>query len=238
MRALGLLLVAAVAAAEEDLTPREGSGWAGFPTGSWVKVLNTFTSPGKPPTISQVTTTLSRAEGGNLTLSSVETNILKLETKREQVVPATGEAGAGERQSKPEKLPDETVEAAGRKFACAVQRVTVTGAQGRRVITTWTSASPALLVKKSVVTLDGKGATIASEGLTLESVAATHEIGGKKIRCVGYRTESSNAATRQEGTALLSRDVPSGTVRMETKLFVGEREAGTLLSELREFEVK
>ena len=39
MRLLALLLLVAAA---EDLTPREGSGWAGFKPGSFVRIKNTL----------------------------------------------------------------------------------------------------------------------------------------------------------------------------------------------------
>jgi hypothetical protein len=216
MRILLLLLVAAAA---EDLTPREGSGWAGFKAGSFVRIKNTRVQTGRmlAPTITKMT--LAKVETTRLTLSIQAENALGVSDEAQQVVvSASGEAGPGEKE-KEEGSGEEEVAVAGKAVPCDRVQITVTGAAGKRVITKWIARDPKVIVKRVTVTYDLEGKESARETILLQSlVPEERAVGARKARCVKYATERVEAGYEFKGTAYLSRDVPGGLVWSEDEV--------------------
>jgi hypothetical protein len=216
MRILLLLLVAAAA---EDLTPREGSGWAGFKPGTWVRIKNTRVQTGRmlAPTITKMT--LAKVETTKLRLSIEAENALGVSDEAQQVVvSASGEAGPGEKE-KEEGSGEEGVAVAGKAVACDRVQVTVTGPAGRRVITKWIARDPKVIVKRVTVTSDLEGKEMSRETILLQSlVPEERAVGEGKARCVKYATERKEAGYEFKGTAYLSRDVPGGLVWSEDEI--------------------
>jgi hypothetical protein len=216
MRILALLLVAAAA---EDLTPREGSGWAGFKPGTWVRIKNTRIQTGRmlAPTIARMT--LAKADTTRLTLSIEAENALGVSDEAHQaVVSASGEAGPGEKE-KEVGIGEEKVDVAGRAVACDHVQVTVTGPAGKRVVTKWIARDPKVIVKRVTVTYDIEGKESARETILLQSlVPEERAVGERKARCVKYATERREMGYEFKGTAYLSRDVPGGLVFSEDEV--------------------
>jgi len=214
-----LLLLLLVTAAAEDLTPREGSGWAGFPVGTWVRIKNTNVQTGRmlAPTITKMT--LAKADAKTLTLSFVAENALGVSGEaQQQVVPMSGEAGPGE-TAKEEGLGEEEVPVGGKVVVCDRVRVTVTGPAGKRVITKWTGRDPKVLAKRLTITYGADGKESARETLLLRSLTPEdRDVGGRKARCIKYATGRTEAGYEFKGTAYLSRDIPGGLVWREDEL--------------------
>jgi len=237
MRVWALLFLAAFAGAE-DLRPRPGSGWAGFRAGSWVRIKRTAIVTGGVPRVAIWKTSLGKVGKQQLTLETVSKNALGIESKTSQQVPRTGEASAGEKQ-KVEKLKNEVVMAAGKRLDCTRERFTVTGPQGKRVITVWTATEPQVSPKRAEVHYDAAGKLVYRVTRLLISLNERRQVGSQTIRCVKYKTQLSyrngNVAT---GVALTSREVPGGLVWMEDETFQGPRKILTTRVELLAFKAK
>jgi len=216
MRLLVLLLILA---GVEDLTPREGSGWAGFATGTWVRMKNSRVQTGRmlAPTITKMT--LAKADTTSLTLSIETENALGVAPEAQKwTVPASGEAGPGEKE-KEEGSGEEEIPVAGKRVACDRVQVAVTGATGKRVITHWIARDPKVVVKKVTVTTDLEGKETARETILLQSlVPEERTVGDHKVKCVKYATERKEAGYEFKGTAYMSRDVPGGVVFREDEI--------------------
>jgi hypothetical protein len=215
MRILVLLLLAA---APEDLTPREGSGWAGFPAGTWIRLKQTRLQPGKMlvPTITRYA--LSKADAKTLTLAIKTENALGVSNEVQQVVvPATGDAGTGETE-KVEGLGEEAMRAAGKDLLCDKVQATVTGPAGKRVVTKWIARDPKVFAKRVTVTYGVDGKEASRETLLLLSLSEERTVGDRKIRCVKYERKLSEADFEWQGTAYLSREMPGGLVWSEDEI--------------------
>lgn len=216
MRVCALLFLAAnLLAGAQDLRPREGSGWAGFRVGSWIRMKRSAVQPGKVPTVAIWKQSLTAVGKRTLTVEMVSKNALGMEQKHSQQLPRTGEAGPGEKQ-KVEKLGNETVVAAGKRLDCTRRRTTVTGPSGKRVITVWTAAEPQVLAKRSEVHYDATGKLVYRVTRLLSSLSVSRKVGSRTIRCVAYKTRLSHQnGDVVTGTAHTSREVPGGLVWME-----------------------
>ncbi len=226
MRLLVLLLLAA---APEDLTPREGSGWAGFPPGTWVRLKQTRLQPGRmlAPTITRIS--LAKADAKTLTLAITTENALGVSDAVQQaVVPATGDAGPGETE-KVEGLGEEAVKAAGRELLCDRMQSTVTGPAGKRVITKWIARDPKVFAKRVTVSYGIDGKEASRETLLLLSLAEERTVGSRKIRCVKYEKRLTEAGFEWHGTAFLSREMPGSLVWSEDEV----RQQGAVVLTLR-----
>ncbi|MGQ0612601.1 MAG: hypothetical protein ACT4PV_02465 [Planctomycetaceae bacterium] len=241
MRAVRMLLLlagAALAAPPEDYTMREGSGWAGFLKGSWIKVKTSLWIAGRAPSVSVTTSRLVEVTADALTIEMSSVEALTGEEKSRLVLPARGEAGPGEKEERLETLGDEAVFACGKSMACGRSRVTVTGKDGKRVVTLWTAREPRVVVKRVVETFDAKGAIAGMESWLLTSLAETHTVEGRQLRCLAYATRSKDARGDGEGTALVSRSVPQQTVRFDLKMTREGVTTYTLAVQLLDFEAK
>jgi hypothetical protein len=233
MRLLALvLLIAAV----EDLTPREGSGWTGFEAGSSVRIKTTRIQPGRmlAPTITKMT--LAKAGAKELTLAIEAENALGVSDEAQKVVvPASGDAGAGE-QEKVEGSGEEEIAVGTKRVPCDRVRVTVTGSAGKRVITKWIARDPKALAKRVTVTHDAEGKETGRETILLQSlVPEEREVGRRKVACLKYATERKDAGYDFKGTAYLSRDVPGGLVWSEDEITKDGEVVLTQRSEVLEY---
>jgi len=232
------LLSTLLLAAPEELTLREGGGWAGFKAGSRIKTRTSFVGSDGKPSISVATQTLRKVETERLTLETTTVDILGEEKSSTQTIPARGEAGDGEKSGAVEALPGETIETAKTKFACDRSRVAVEGASGKRVVTTSVARDPRVVVKRVVETFDAKGVRLSTETWLLTDLLVPREIGARTLRCLAYKTLASDATGSNEGEALVCRDVPGGTVRMARTIFRDGKQIGRVLLELVEFDAK
>jgi hypothetical protein len=218
-RPMRLLVLLLLIAGVDDLTPREGSGWAGFETGAWVRMKNSRLQTGRmlAPTITKIT--LAKADEKSLTLSIETENALGVAPEAQKwTVPATGEAGAGEKQ-KEEGSGEEEVAVGDKRVACDRVQVTVTGATGKRVVTRWIARDPKAVVKRVTVTTDVDGKETGRDTMLLQSlVPEERSVGSRRVRCVKYATERKDAGYEFKGTAYLSRDVPGGVVFSEDEI--------------------
>jgi len=237
MRLLLPLLLAVAPVAAEDMLPREGSGWAGFKPGSWVRMKRSVLQPGRviSPTITKIR--LAKADAETLTLAAQAENALGMASEAEQKVPAKGDAGAGETE-KSESLGEEVLLVAGKRLECARVRTTVTGPVGQRVITRWIASEPKVWAKRTEVLLDPDGKEISRATLLLASLGEERAVGARKVTCLRYKTLRTDVDMEWTGEALLSRDIPGGLVWQEEEA----RRAGTLVVTMRvealEFEAK
>jgi hypothetical protein len=237
MRVWALLFLAAVAGAE-DLRPRAGSGWAGFRAGSWVRMKLTTIQPGHVPRVIIWKQSLTEVGDKLLTLETVSRNALGMEQRSTQKLPRSGEAGPGEKQ-KVEKLKNEVVMAAGKRLDCTRRRITVTGPGGKRVVTVWTAAEPAVQAKRTEVVYDAKGKVAYRLTRLLSSLSEPGKIGTRTVRCVKYKLRRSYQDGRVvTGVALSSREVPGGLVRQEEETTRGTEKVLTTRVELLAFLAK
>jgi hypothetical protein len=235
MRLLVLLLLAA---GPEDLTPREGSGWAGFAPGTWIRLKQTRLQPGRmlAPTITRIT--LTKADEKTLTLSIKAENALGVSDEvQKAVVPAKGDAGPGETE-KAEGLGEEEVVVAGRPVLCDRVQSTVTGPAGKRVVTKWIAREPRVFAKRVTVTYGADGKEMSRETLLLAALEERRTVGGTKVRCVKYERQLTEADFEWKGIAYLSREMPGSLVWSEDEI----RQKGTLVltqrAEILEFATK
>lgn len=236
MRLLAILFLVAAPAAAEDLTPREGSGWAGFKPGSSVRMKRTVIQTGKMLTPTITTQTLAKADAKTLTLTVKSANALGVSTDDTQVLPAAGEAAPGETE-KVEELGGEVVVAVGRSLECSRVRSTVTGPSGKRVITKWIAKEPRVWAKKTEVDYGPDGKEVAHSTMLLSSLAEERTVGTRKLKCLAYKTLWSSAGVDTTGVAYTSREIPGDLVWMETETRQGEA-AITMRVEVLEFETK
>ena len=215
MRLLVLLLLLAP---PEDLTPREGAGWAGFPQGTWVRLKQTTLKPGRmlTPTISRIT--LAKVEPKTLSFESRTENALDVAAEVQKwVVPTTGDAWPGETE-KVEGRGEEAVKAAGKELPCDKVESTMTGPNGKRVVTKWIARDPKVLAKRVTVSYGADGKEMSRDTLLLLSLAEEREVAGKKIRCVKYEHRLTEPGYEWQGTAYVSREVPTSTVWSEDEV--------------------
>lgn len=238
-----LLLVAAAGRGDEtaprgpDWTPREGSGWAGFAVGSWVKMKRSHLPEGRAPMVSVWTMTLRKADGGALTLETRAANALGMEQTSVARVPVRGEAGPGETEET-ETLGNETVGVLGREVDCARTRTTVSHREGRRVITKWIAQDPRAWAKRTEIGYDARGAVTYRSTWLLKEVGAERVVGGKRVRCLRYVVLVKEGDTERKGQIWTSRDVPGGLVRAEYEVRQGDRPVAQLVEEALDLAVK
>ena len=238
VRILLLLALLVAPAMARDLRPRAGSGWAGFRVGSWVRIKRTTLLPGRPPKVTISKQSLTKVGKTILTLQMVSQNVLGLEQKHTQQLPRAGEAGPGEKQ-KVETLTNEAVVVAGKRLDCARRRTTVTGPQGKRIITMWTAARPPVSAKRTEQHYDTKGKLVYSMTRLLSSINESRTVGQLTVSCVKYRIRLSHSnGTVTTGTAFSSRDVPGGLVWVEEEIHKGATKVATTRLELLSYEIK
>lgn len=233
-----LLSLATVAAAGENLLPREGSGWWGFAVGARVKTKQTFITARGAPSVTVTETKLVEVGKATITYSYETKTALGVDNQKgKTTVPAHGEAGAGEKssESKPGK---EDVVACGRTFPCTRRTFTITGPTEKRVVTNWEAADPKVRVKRTEVYYDKAGRQTQQFSMLLTSLDEKQKVGGREIRCLKYSTLRIAGPIEQKGTALLNRDVPGGTVRWDIEVFQDGVKATTVRVEVLEFESK
>ena len=237
MRVTFVLCLIAGAVGAEDLRQREGAGWEGFGEGAWVKSKTVMHIEGKI-SISISTKRLKKIGTKTLELEIEEKNAIGQKTRRSEKIPRAGEAGIDEKQ-KVEGLPNQRITAAKRPFDCKVRRVTVTGPQGKRVITLWEAADPQVLVKRTVRSFDPDGKLVKDESWTLKSLKENFTVMRQAIPCVVYTTVADVGGAQYDGVLYLSRTIPGSTVRAEQKLTrKGREQAITIIYELIEYRRK
>jgi hypothetical protein len=181
---------------------------------------------------------LTKAGKTTLTLQTVSQNALGLEQKQTQQLPRAGEAGPGEKQ-KVETLKNEAVVVAGKRLDCARRRTTVTGPQGKRIITVWTATRPPVSAKRTEQHYDAKGKLVYGMTRLLTSINESRTVGELTVSCVKYKIRLSHSnGTVTTGTAFSSRDVPSGLVWVEEETFKGAAKVATFRVELLSYEIK
>lgn len=238
VRVLLLLALLPAFAAARDLRPRAGSGWAEFRVGSWVRIKRTTIIPGRVPSVIVSKQSLVKVGKSSLTVETVSRNALDLETKHTQELPRTGEAGPKEKQ-KVETLKSEAVVVAGKRLDCTRRRTTVTGPQGRRVITVWTASRPPVSAKRTEQHYDAKGKLVYSLTRLLSSINESRTVGKLTVACVKYKIRLSHRnGTVTTGTAFSSRDVPGGLVWVEEEIFKGADKVATSRVELLSYQIK
>jgi hypothetical protein len=239
MRALTSLLLTAIAAtAGENLLPREGSGWEGFKVGSWVKMKRSFHRTGGVPSVALITMKLDKRTDTLLTVQTSTRNAVGMETKVTQPLPRRGEAGKGE-NAKAETLKDETVFACGKSRPCSRTRTTITGPEGKRVVTEWRAKEPLVRVKRTEATYDKDGKLLDRLSMVLTSLDSKQDVGKRRVRCLTYSTLRKRADGMEErGKAFVSRAVPGYTVRMDTDVVKGGQVILTARVHALDFEAK
>ncbi len=219
MRSLlpALLLLAVARAAPENLLPREGSGWEGFKAGSWAKIKTTFAPEGRVPSVTLTVDKLTKVGEKDLTLQSEVKEAVGLERTTERTVPRRGEAATTEKAEPVETLADEEVAAAGKSYACTCTRTTISGPDGKRVITEWRAREPLLRVKRLEKTFDKAGTATSTYTMLLTGTGERRMVGKREVACLRYRTLRRAGAQESEGEALVSSAVPGGTVSFDEK---------------------
>ena len=198
----------------------------------------TATIPGRVPMVTIWKQRLAKVDERLLTLETVSRNVLGMEHKQSQQLPRTGEAGPGEKQ-KIERLKNEVVVAAGKRLDCSRRRTTVTGPQGKRIVTVWTATEPQVSAKRDVAHYDPAGKLVYRLTQLLVSLGESRQVGSRTIRCLKYKTRLSHRnGDLVTGVALTSREVPGGTVWMEEETLRGPEKILTSRTELLALETK
>jgi hypothetical protein len=216
MRTVAILLaLATVAGAGENLLPREGSGWTGFEPDSRVKLKQTVIASRGAPSVTITEMRLVDSGKSKLCYSVKTKTALGVDNQSNLIyVPKSGEANLEEKvtESKPETV---EIEAGGKTFRCTKRSFTMSSPTGKRVVTNWESAEPQVRIKRTELQFDPKGKQTQSFSMLLKSLDEKRKVSGKEIRCLEYNTLLVAGKMEQTGTALLSREVPGGTVRMD-----------------------
>jgi len=239
MRVAFSLLLGTLLAQAQDLRPRGGAGWDGFKPGTSMRVKRTWLSAKQVPRVIITTWTLTKAGPKQLTIETTAANAFGIETKKTIQVPRSGEAGEGE-AAKTEKLKNEVIFTAGKKFDCARTRVTVTGPNGRRVITEWTSlTAPRMRIKRAEEYFTATGQAAGRYSLVLMATDSVRTVGAKRLPCLEYSSLRDQAGVRYRGTSFVSRAVPGYEVRSDVELTDKEgRRLASMRVQLLEFTVK
>ncbi|MHC4450137.1 MAG: hypothetical protein ACYS0E_08365 [Planctomycetota bacterium] len=239
MRRLIVLLActAPVLAAPQDLRPRYGDGFAGFKVGSSVRMKLTRVVPNRTPIVTITTSTLKKVAKNALTIERVSQNPLTDPTKSSSTVPPAGNAAANEKEVV-KKLSDETIEAAGKKWACTRTEHTVTGPAGKRVITEWIAKAPLMRIKRITKSYDMTGKAAGTASTLLSKAPAAREVGGKTVVCIGYRTIQKSGSLEQRMETWSSRQVPGDFAGGEVKFFLKGKLSQTLHLKVIRFEAK
>ncbi len=238
MRVLCLLMFAAAVVHGQDLTPRQGSGWAGFKVGTKVRIKRTFLGAGRVPAVTISTVTLASVQRSVLTLVSVSKNPVGMEHKTTIVLPRSGEADTQEKATS-KQLKNKVSFAAGKQFDCTRREITVTGAAGKRVITEWTSVGkPRMRVKRIVVTYDAAGKLTGHFSMVLAELPKERRIGKRKVTVLVYRTVHTAGKMQWRSRAVVSRDVPGYEVHVDAKVTVNGKRVQTIRVEVLDFEIK
>ena len=239
MRALCLIMLAATAAhAQDNLMPRQGSGWAGFKVGTKVRVKRTFLGAGRTPAVTITTMTLKSIQGAVLTLAIVSKNAVGMDRKSTRPVPRKGEAGAGE-TAEVKKLKNKASFAAGKQFDCARRQTTVVGKAYKRVITEWTSVTkPRMRVKRVELQYDAAGKVTQRFSMVLAEMAKEHKVGKRKVTGLKYTTVRTAGNVRTTSTAIVSRDVPGYEVLVDAEVEMNGKKVQTVRVEVLDFETK
>ena len=208
MRVAFWLLLCALAAKAQDLRPRGGAGWEGFKPGTSVRIKRTWLSAKKTPRVTISTWTLKEVGPKHLTLDIVTANAVGIEQRNSIKLPRSGEAGAGE-SARTQALANETIFVAGAKFDCQRTRTTVTGPQGKRIITEWTSTTaPRMRIKRTEEYLTATGRPAGRFSLVLTATDAVQVIGSAKLRCLKYSSRRDQGGYRMRGISHVSREIP------------------------------
>ena len=240
MRALFLILLAAVAAhAQDNLMPRQGSGWAGFKVGTKVRIKRTFLGSGRVPAVTITTLRLKSVQKSVLTLTLLSKNAVGVERRTTSVLPRSGEAGTQEKATS-KQLTNKVSFAAGKQFDCTRRQITVIGVAGnKRVITEWTSvAKPRMRVKRIVVTYDAAGKLTGRFSMVLAELPKEHRIGRRKVTALVYTTVHAAGKMQWKSRAVVSRDVPAYEVRVDTEVTQDGKKVQTIRTEVLDFEIK
>ncbi|MHC4957579.1 MAG: hypothetical protein ACYTGN_04325 [Planctomycetota bacterium] len=238
MRALLLLLAASAAiAADENLLPREGGGWDGFAVGTQVRIKRTWLSANQVPRVTITTMELTKADDKVLTIVSRSSNAFGAANQEQTIpMPRRGEAGANEKSTE-KALDKQLVFAAGKRFDCDRRQITVTGPQGKRVITEWTTAKPRLRVKREVVTYDMTGKLSARTSMLLEEFAKPRKVGKLDLPCLKYSVVQTHGGSKVEETVYVCRDVPGWTVWSNALATLNGNRAWSVRMEVLDFKV-
>jgi len=232
------ILAAGALASPDDTALREGSGWAGFGAGTWCKLKNSIWIAGRAPAVSVTVSTLAKVGKTTLEVETKTVDMVGLEETGKLQLPVSGEAGKDEREEKREELSDEVVLAAGESATCARARITLTGPQGRRVVTRWVDRGRRRLAKKTVEHFGPDGKPLATETMLLEDAGAVREVAGRKLRCLAYAVRTVTPAGVGQGRTYFCRDVPGGLVRHDLEVTKDGAKVYTVAAELLDFEVK
>lgn len=241
MRRFVLLLACSALFAEEprtqDFRPRYGDGFAGFGVGSSVRMKLTRVIPERVPIVTVTTSTLKKVEKDALTIERVSENSLTDPTVTTSVVPPEGNAGPREKETvKP--LPDETIEAAGKKWDCTRREHTVAGPTGKRVITEWIAKKPLMRIKRITKSYDLDGKPAGTASILLSRPPEKRDVGGKKVTCIGYSTIQKSGDFEQRMDTWSSREVPGDFAGGEVKIYFKSKLSQTLIFKVIRFEAK
>ncbi|MHC4939590.1 MAG: hypothetical protein ACYTHK_11520 [Planctomycetota bacterium] len=237
-RPIVLLAVSTLAlAAPQDLRPRFGDGFAGFKVGSSVRMKLTRVVPNRAPIVTITTSTLKKVAKSALTIERLSENPLTSPTTTTSTVPPSGNAAANEKEVV-KKLPDGTIEAAGKKWACTRSEHTVTGPNGKRVITEWTSKTPLMRIKRITKSYDMTGKATGTASTVLSKAPEPRDVGGKKVVCIGYRTIQKSGDIEQRMETWSSRQVPGDFAGGTVKFYLKGKLSQTLHLKVIRFEAK
>lgn len=238
MRALLVVLALSCIARAQDNLPRAGGGWTGFKAGSWVRVKRTRLSQKKVPRVTITTTTLKLVTADTLTLESEAANALGMKQKSSQEMPAAGEAGKGETATV-QKLEDEVVFTAGKKFQCSRKRTTLSGPAGKRIVTEWISKSaPRMRIKRTQESRDLAGKVVGRSSIVLMAINEQRTAGTVTLKCLKYSMRSEQGETRLQGTLYASREVPGYVVWSDLEATRDGKVVFTVRDQVLDFAVK
>ncbi len=235
MRALTFVCLFALLGSAEpkNLLPRAGSGWAGFKTGSSVKLKLVQIPKGQNARVTIWTTTLKEVGAKQLTLATVAENVLQMKSEQKTIVPREGEAQPGEK-ARTEIVGDEILLVGRKRLKCKQTRTKLRSATGRRVINDWIATDPRVRVKRVMQFYDKEGALTQSITMVLNSLNETRTVAAKQIPCLRYRflmrqKVKGKPDIEEVGTVYTSRAIPGNDVYMDTKV----RQGGVALMDKR-----
>ncbi len=213
---MALLFAATARSAGKELRPRPAGGWEGFGKGSQVKLKLINAHVGKVPHVTIMEGVITGIKKSTLKVKWTTRNIA-LTRSQDQVLNRTGLAQPGE-TAKSGKPVDDMVRVGKRDVLCIKKRTVVTGPAGKRAITEWIAKKPRVVVRL-VTTLTKKGKAIQTETFHLTKLNAKRTVAERVVVCRQYKvTRKYPGGGVEKGEAFLSRDVPGGTVLIETVL--------------------
>jgi len=238
MRILACLPLLAAAAAAQDLRPRDAGGWEGLGRGSKVKLKFVNAPEGRVPRVTMREGELTKV--GEKTLEVTwKTRNLAIEREQVQKLRREGHPHPGEKAKRGEPG-DEVVRVGKREVPCVKVRTVVTSDHGKRVVTEWTAKRPKAIVRQVVVQYGPKGKKLQTETFHLVKLKETRTVKDKPVLCRKYRVTRRYGGDGgvERGEAYLSRDVPGGTVFIETVLKKNGKAVRTQRIQCTDFAVK